>query len=85
MTATDKFNGVLDILREKAQTSNMEMKHASLIIKEGIPYNLACNTFTGKSSYHAECNALRYYLREHNIILSHEEIQQLKNNCFRKQ
>ena len=75
----DKANGLFELANKSLMTS----KHAACVIKSGKIIGHGFNTMCGNNSHHAECDAIRNYLRINNIWLSNSEIINLeKQRCF---
>ena len=78
-----KYASELHFLQNIANKSLMTSKHAACVIKSGKYITNGFNTICGNDSHHAECDAIRNYLRINNIWLSNKEIIFLeKQRCF---
>ncbi len=75
------FNGYtfVDTLTDTAKKSDMMFKHSACLYKSGILFSTGFNTIYGYKSYHAEINAIKNYLKSHNIFLSPSEIGLLES------
>ncbi len=66
----NKVNKVIPELKEYAQRSEMERKHAAIIIYNGQILNFSNNTFSSNGSLHAEMNSINRFLNDRGLSTS---------------
>ena len=76
---SNKFNYIIYNLLDLSQKSILECKHASVIIKYGVPVAWGYNNISAGVSIHAECAAINRYINYNGLG---SFIKSLRKECI---
>jgi len=72
---SDKYYNLIPSLISTSQKSSISCKHAAMIVKNGKQIVSGYNIISADNSQHAECTAIKNYLKIHNIWLTKNELK----------